>query len=66
MNYILSLYLQRINRMLIPVALIIGFFMIAKAGYILMTSEGDPQKVTQGREDLTSAIMGLLFVITIM
>ena len=28
-----------------------------------MTSQGDPQKVSKGKEDLTSAIMGLLFVL---
>lgn len=38
-----------------------GFFI--QAGYRLMTSAGDKEKVGQAREQITAAIMGLLFII---
>ena len=48
---------------LLPIAIIIGLILIAVAGWTLMTSQGDPQKAQEGKEQLTSAIMGLLFVL---
>ena len=33
------------------------------AGYRLMTSQGDPEKVKEAREQVTSAIIGLFFII---
>lgn len=36
---------------------------IVFSGYRLMTSQGDPEKIKGARETLTSAIIGLLFVI---
>lgn len=33
------------------------------AGYRLMTSQGDPEKIKTAREMLTAGIIGLLFVI---
>lgn len=52
--------LGNIYKILLPTAIIIGLFMIAKAGYTLMTSQGDPQKTQMGKEDLTAAVMGLI------
>ena len=51
-----------IFNILTPLGIALGIFFIIKAGYILMTSEGNPQKTQQGREDLTAAIIGTLFV----
>ncbi|MBI2620948.1 hypothetical protein HYW61_01850 [candidate division WWE3 bacterium] len=48
---------------LFPAIIGLGFFMIIKAGYTLLTSEGDPEAVKKGKEDLTSAIIGLIFVL---
>ncbi len=41
----------------------IALYLIVRAGYRIMTSEGTPEKITQGREELVSAITGLLFII---
>jgi hypothetical protein len=46
-----------------PIAVILGFINIISAGYMLMTSEGDPRRVNEGKEKLTAAIMGLLYVL---
>jgi hypothetical protein len=47
---------------LIPTGIAAGLFFIIKAGYTLMTSEGNPQKTTEGKEDLTAAVVGTLFI----
>lgn len=43
--------------------LFIGFFFIVLSGYNLMTSQGDPQKAKEAQEQLTSAILGILFIL---
>jgi hypothetical protein len=52
-----------IAKILFYAALAIGALMIIYSGYILMTSEGNPQKVQQGQEQLTAAILGIMFVL---
>ena len=59
---LLTSLVQKFYNVVLPLAVIMGFLLILKAGYALMTSQGDPSKVSEGKEDLTSAIMGLLFV----
>ncbi len=41
----------------------IAIILIMIAGYRLMSSQGNPEKVQAAREQLTSAIVGLLFII---
>lgn len=41
----------------------IAFLLILVAGFLIITSQGDPQKVQAGKELLTSAIAGLLLII---
>ncbi len=41
----------------------IVIIIIIIAGYKLMTSQGDPEKVKNARDQLTAAIVGLLFII---
>jgi len=48
---------------LLAIAVIVGIILIIVSGYKIMTSEGDPRKVQEGKEGLTSAILGLLFVL---
>ncbi len=55
--------MSRIYNLLFPAAILYGVIMVLKAGYILMTSEGNPQKTRLGQEDLTAAIMGTAFVV---
>ena len=55
--------LSSIFSLLYPAALLLGMAFIAKAGYSYMTSEGNPQKVREAQEELTSAILGILFIL---
>jgi 3-phosphoglycerate kinase len=41
----------------------IAFLMILFAGFQIMTSSGDPKKLSSGQELLTSAVSGLILVI---
>lgn len=41
----------------------IAFLLIISAGYQIMTAQGDPQKMASGREVLTAAISGLIFIV---
>lgn len=52
-----------IYNIVFPLAILLGMFFIIKSGYTLMTSQGEPRKAQEGKEQLTSAIMGLIFVL---
>jgi hypothetical protein len=41
----------------------IGFLMMIIAGFMIMTSAGDPKKLAAGKELLTAAIAGVLFLV---
>lgn len=41
----------------------IALVLIIISGYRIMTSRANPEKIQQGKEQLTSAIIGLLFII---
>lgn len=47
----------------LSVAGMIVLIIIIIAGYRLMTSQGDPEKLKNARDQLTAAIVGLLFII---
>lgn len=41
----------------------VAFLLIVYAGFMIMTSRGDPKRLSAGQELLTSAIMGLILLI---
>ncbi|MBU1970420.1 hypothetical protein KJ605_01445 [Patescibacteria group bacterium] len=52
-----------INGIVLPLAVILGLFLIVLSGYKILTSQGNPQELQTGKENLTSAIIGLIFVL---
>jgi hypothetical protein len=65
-----GLYFNNLEAVITPIAkilfyaaLVIGALFIIYSGYILMTSEGNPQKVQQGQEQLTASVLGIIFVL---
>ncbi len=50
-------------KMLYYGGLAIGVFFVILAGYSLMTSEGDPQRTKAAQEQLTAAIVGIIFIL---
>jgi hypothetical protein len=55
--------LAAIYRLLFPIGIVLGVFFIVLAGYKIMVSEGNPQKVKEGQEELTAAVLGTLFIL---
>lgn len=53
----------RILSIILGIAGAIVIILIIRAGYKLMFSQGNPEKVQEARDELTSAIVGLLFII---
>jgi len=51
------------SKILYSGGLVIGFFFIILSGYRLMTSQGDPQKAKEAQEQLTSAVVGTIFIL---
>ena len=56
-------FVKSLFELLLMLAAFGGIIIIIYAGYILMTSRGDKEKLAAARETLTSAIVGLLFII---
>lgn len=52
-----------VTKMLYYGGLGIGVFYIILAGYKLMASEGDPQRTKAAQEQLTSAVIGIIFIL---
>ena len=56
-------FISRVFGILLSLAGGIALLLIIISGYRLMASQGNPEKVQAAREQLTSAIVGLLFII---
>ncbi|MBF8250242.1 MAG: hypothetical protein HW400_843 [Candidatus Levybacteria bacterium] len=56
-------FVQRIFSLVLGLAGGIALILIIISGYKFMTSQGNPEKVKSATEGLTSAIVGLLFII---
>ena len=56
-------FITQLFSIILGIAGLIAFFLLVFAGYLLLTSGGDKQKVHHAREVVTSAIAGLLFII---
>jgi hypothetical protein len=55
--------LGSIFQVLYALGLGIGIFMIVKNGYELMTSQGEPNAVRVAQENLTAAVLGIIFIL---
>lgn len=56
-------FIENLFKILLGFAGGIATLLIIAAGYKLMTSQGEAEKIKEARESLTSAIVGLLFII---
>lgn len=55
--------LSLIYRIVTPVGIIIGLFLMVTCGYKIMFSHGDPRAVADARDCFQSAIIGMLFIL---
>jgi hypothetical protein len=58
-----SAFVAKLFQILLGISGAVALILIIVAGYQLMISQGNPEKVKAARERLTSAIIGLLFII---
>jgi hypothetical protein len=54
--------LSSVYSILFPIGIVFGVIFIVIAGFKMMMSEGNPQKLEDAKEDLYSAIVGTLFI----
>jgi hypothetical protein len=55
--------LGRIFAFLYPAAIFIGIVLIIRSGYCFMTSQGNPAQVKECQEQLSAAVVGIIFVV---
>jgi hypothetical protein len=55
-------FLKAMQAILVPLGIILAVFFILTCGYKFMTSQGQPDKLRDAKDCLTSAIIGLLVV----
>lgn len=60
----IRLIIARIIRALLGLLGIIALLIVIYAGYVIMTSEGNEEKVTQGKRILTNAVIGLIIILS--
>lgn len=48
---------------ILGIAALVAFFLIIIAGFQILTSSGNPEKLEAGKQLLTSALVGVLFII---
>jgi hypothetical protein len=58
-----SMFISNLLRVLLSVSGGIILLLIIRSGYQLITSQGNPEKITEAKDRITSAIIGLLFII---
>lgn len=56
-------FVKTLGQRLLGIASVAAFVVIIYAGYQIMTSRGDKEKISQAREIITSAVTGLIFII---
>jgi hypothetical protein len=56
-------FMDSIISLAIPLAVFSVFILLSLAAYQLMTSRGDPDKLKQGKEVITNAVIGFLFIL---
>ncbi len=59
----ISEYLLYITQFLIGLSIVVTVFSLVKAGILWMTSAGKPLKIKESKEQLSSALMGLLIIL---
>lgn len=52
----------KIIKIAIPVAVVSAFILLSYGGYLMISSQGNPDKIQEARSIITNAIIGLLVV----
>jgi hypothetical protein len=63
MNTDPAAFITNIFGILLSISGGVGALLVIRAGYRIMISQGKPEQLQQGRDDLVAAIVGMLFLI---
>ena len=55
--------IDRVVQIAVPLAVISVVVLVVYSAYILMSSQGNPDKIKDGKEVMTNAIIGFLFIL---
>lgn len=53
----------RVVKIAVPVAVISAFILLSYGGYLLISSQGNPDKLQEAKSVITNAIIGLLVIV---
>lgn len=57
-------FLQNVYRLMIPITIGFGGIpILILGGYRILSSQGDPKAVKEGKEDMTAAVTGILYIL---
>ena len=62
-NNPLNPYVDKIVKIAAPIAVISCFILLVYGGYLLSSSEGNPDKIQEAKSIMTNAVIGLLVVL---
>ena len=55
--------ISTITNLAVPIAILCLIVLVVYAGYMLISSQGNPDKLKEGKEVLTNAIVGFLVIV---
>lgn len=56
-------FILNIYQLILSLAGIVGFFMLLRSGYTLLTSAGDKTKIQEAKSQIISVITGIIFIV---
>lgn len=60
---ILAQFVQNLVNIAIPIAIISCIFLLVFAGYKMITSQGNPEKIAEAKEIITNALSGFALIV---
>lgn len=56
-------FVSSVVKVAVPLSVICLILLVVYAGYLLMSSQGNPDKIQEGKEIITNAVIGFLVVL---
>ena len=55
--------IEKVVKLAVPIAVISAFILLSYGGYLMISSQGNPDKLQEAKSVITNAIIGLLFIV---
>ncbi|MBN1618975.1 hypothetical protein JW887_06595 [Candidatus Dojkabacteria bacterium] len=56
-------FINKVVSIAVGIAGVVAVFLLSQGAFTILTSSGDPEKLMEGREMITNALMGLVLVV---